>query len=161
MDGDKEKVISDEMKRLMEIIEKDEHPPTDFRPNWLCGKCMNSYKSRNYALKYHKCKKRAAGSRRMKDPPHLRYMLTSRVKKSTGTRARGEKKAVCCQRKRERGEGKAVKCQRNIESDNGKATCCQRSVGRELSHLLDNDMVRKESLDDRQKECIQLYHSSK
>ena len=88
-------------------------------------------------------------------------MLTSRVKKSTGTRARGEKKAVCCQRKRERGEGKAVKCQRNIESDNGKATCCQRSVGRELSHLLDNDMVRKESLDGRQKECIQLHHSSK
>ena len=113
MDGDKK----EKMKTLTKLIEEAGDEPTDFRPNWLCGKCMNSYKSRNYALKYHKCKKRAAGSRRMKDPPHLRYMLTSRVKKSTGTRARGEKKAVCCQRKRERGEGKAVKCQRNIESD--------------------------------------------
>ena len=155
MEGDKEK--EDKMKILMEIIEKDEHPPTDFRPNWLCGKCMNSYKSRNYALKHHRCKRKPVNRRRVKDPPHLQYMLTSRVKKSTGIRKREERKAVCSQRNRERGEGKAAKCQRNIESDNGKAACCQRSIGQELSHLLDNDMIRKESLDDRQKECIQLY----
>ena len=143
MEGDKEK--EDKMKILMEIIEKDEHPPTDFRPNWLCGECMNSYKSRNYALKHHRCKRKPVNRRRVKDPPHLQYMLTSRVKKSTGIRKREERKAVCSQKNRERGEGKAAKCQRNIESDKDKATCCQRNIGQELSHLLDNDMVRKES----------------
>ena len=94
--------------------------------------------------KNHRCKKRAAGSRRMKDPPHLQYMLKCTVNAKS---RRGERKAVCCQRKRERGEGGAVKCQKTVESDKDKATCCQRNIGQELSHLLDNDMVRKESLD--------------
>jgi len=98
MDGVKEK--EEKRKKLMEIIEKDEHPPTDFRPNWLCGKCMNSYKSRNYALKHHKCKRKS----RQKDPPYLQYMLTSRVKKAADACQRGEMKAIKCKRNHERGE---------------------------------------------------------
>ena len=57
MDGDKEK--EEKMKTLTQLIEEAGDEPTDFRPNWLCGKCMNSYKSRNYALKYHKCKRKS------------------------------------------------------------------------------------------------------
>ena len=78
MDGDKE----EKMKTLMEIIEKNKHPPTDFRPNWLCGKCMDSY-----ALKYHKCKRR----NRQKDPPYMQYSLSCREKSQ-------RKAPICCQR---------------------------------------------------------------
>ena len=104
MDEKKEKIISDKRKKLMEIIEKDEHAPTDFRPNWLCGKCMNSYKSRSYALKYHKCKKKPLHLRRLKEPPHLKYMLTSRVKKAADACQRGEMKVIKCKINHERGE---------------------------------------------------------
>ena len=126
MDEKKEKIISDKRKKLMEIIEKDEHAPTDFRPNWLCGKCMNSYKSRNYALKYHKCKRKS----RQKDPPYLQYMLKCKVKSS------------------------------NVNSRRGESACCQRSVGRELATLIDCGTIEKETLNNRQKECINSYHSS-
>ena len=68
-DGNGEKVE----KSLQDLIEEagDPSPSVKQKPNWLCGKCMNSYSSRHYLLKNHRCKKRAAGSRRMKDPPHL------------------------------------------------------------------------------------------
>ena len=52
------------------------------------------------------------------------------------------------------GEKKAAQYQRS------KATCCQKSVGQELSDLLDNGTIRKESLNNRQKECVELYHLS-
>ena len=53
-----------------------------------------------------------------------------------------------------RGERKAANCQRN------KAACCQRNIGQEISNLHDNGTIRKESLNNRQKECVGLYHSS-
>ena len=67
---------------------------------------------------------------------------------------RGERKATNSQRNRERGEREAAKYQRS------KATCCQRNIGQELSNLLDNGTIRKESLNNRQKECVELYHLS-
>ena len=144
----------DKMKRLNQMIEEagDEPPPT-FKIKWLCGECMNSYSSRSYALKHHRCKKKSVHLRRLKEPPHLKYMLKCRCK-TTDACQRGEKKAVNSQRNRERGERKAAKCQRS------KATCCQRNLGQELSDLLDNGMIRKESLNNRQKECVGLYHLS-
>ena len=83
MDGDKK----EKMKTLTKLIEEAEDEPTDFRPNWLCGKCMNSYKSRSYALKYHKCKRR----KRQKDPPHMQYSLSCKDKSQ-------RKEPTCCQR---------------------------------------------------------------
>ena len=152
MDGDKEKVISDEMKTLTQLIdEAGDEPPVKHKINWLCGKCMNSYKSRNYALKHHRCKKKPVHLRRLKEPPHLKYMLKCRCKPADACQ-RGERKATNSQRNRERGERKATKCQRS------KATCCQRNLGQEFSNLLDNDTIRKESLNNRQKDYIQLYH---
>ena len=49
MNGDKEKVISDEMKTLTQLIdEAGDEPPVKHKINWLCGKCMNSYSSQSY-----------------------------------------------------------------------------------------------------------------
>ena len=152
MDGVKEK--EEKMKTLTKLIEEaGDEPPVKHKINWLCGKCMNSYSSRNYALKHHKCKKKPVHLRRLKEPPHLKYMLKCRCKPADACQ-RGERKATNYQRNRERGERKATKCQRS------KATCCQRNLGQELSDLHDNGTIRKESLDKRQKDCIQLYHLS-
>ena len=93
------------MKTLTKLIEEAGYEPTDFRPNWLCGKCMNSYKSRSYALKHHKCKKKPLHLRRLKEPPHLKYMLKCRCKTADACQ-RGERKATNSQRNRERGERK-------------------------------------------------------
>ncbi len=41
-----------------------------------------------------------------------------------------------------------------------KAECCQINTGREPSHLLGNGKIRKDTLNERQKECVQTYHSS-
>ena len=83
MDGDEDK----KMKNLTQLIEDGGDESTDFRPNWLCGKCMNSYKSRSYALKYHKCKRR----KRQKDPPYMQYSLRCKDKSQ-------RKEPTCCQR---------------------------------------------------------------
>ena len=59
MDGDQvnEKDISDEIKTLTQLIEEaGDEPPVKHKINWLCGECMNSYSSRSYALKHHRCK---------------------------------------------------------------------------------------------------------
>ena len=151
MDGDKEKVISDEMKILTQLIEEaGDEPPVKHKINWLCGKGMNSYSNRSYALKHHRCKKKPVHLRQLKEPPHLKYMLKCRCKPADACQG-GERKAANYQRNRERGERKAAKCQRS------KATCCQRNLGQELSDLPDNG---KESLNSRQKECVGLYHLS-
>ena len=65
MDGDQtsEKVISNKMKELSDFIENiDDEPPVKHKINWLCGKC----------------KKKSFHRRRVKEPPHLKYMLKCR-----------------------------------------------------------------------------------
>ena len=123
MDGDSAK--EEEKRSLMEFIAEDTHPPVQQKPYWLCGKCMNSYSSRHYLLKKHRCT--ADGRQRPKeDPPQQPY-----VWESAGTVV-----------------------------DRNKAECCQINIGRELSHLLGSGKIRKETLNKRQKECLQTYHSS-
>ena len=56
--------ISDGIKSLMEFIDEDANPPVKQKPYWLYGKCMNSYSSRYYVLKKHRCTKTADGRRR-------------------------------------------------------------------------------------------------
>jgi len=154
MDGDKEKVISDEMKILTQLIEEaGDEPPVKHKINWLCGKCMNSYSNRSYALKHHRCKKKPVHLRQLKEPPHLKYMLKCRCKPADACQ-RGEMKAIKCKINHERGERKAAQCQKS------KATCCQRSIGRELANLIDHGSIENKTLNNRQKECIKSYHLS-
>ena len=128
MDGlNEKKENSAGIQSLMEFIDEDANPPVQQKPYWLCFKCMNSYSSRHYLLKKHRCTKTADGRRRPKeDPPQQPY-----VWESAGT-----------------------------EVDRKKAEYCQINIGRELSHLLGNGKIRKETLNERQKECVQTYHSS-
>ena len=122
--------ISDGIKSLMEFIDEDANPPVQQKPYWLCGKCMNSYSSRHYLLKKHRCTKTADGCRlrRTEDPPQQPYALKSRCE--------------------------------SAEVHRKKAECCQIYIRRELSHLLGNENIRKETLNERQKECVQTYHLS-
>ena len=44
MDGNKEKIVSDKMKILTQLIEEaGDEPPVKHEINWLCGKWMNKY----------------------------------------------------------------------------------------------------------------------
>ena len=46
-------------------------------------------------------------------------------------------------------------------AEKGKKTvCCQVNIGRKLSDLLASGKIRKGMLNERQKECVQTYHSS-
>ena len=133
MDGDKDSSVMNEKEEkkqsLMEFINEDANPPVRQKPYWLCGKCMNSYSSRHYLLKKHRCTKTADGRRRQKeDPPQQPYALKSRCE--------------------------SAKIHRK------KAVCCQINLGRKLSHLLGKGKIRKETLNERQKECVHTYHSS-
>ena len=126
MDGLNEK--KENIQSLMEFIDEDANPPVQQKSYWLCMQCMNSYSSRHYLLKKHRCTKTADGRRRRKeDPPQQPYALKSRCE----------------------------------SAENGKKTvCCQRTLGQELSNLLGSGKLRKETLNERQKECVQTYLSS-
>ena len=127
MDGlNEKKENSAGIQSLMEFIDEDANPPVRQKPYWLCGKCMNSYSSRHYLLKKHRCTKSADGRRRPKEgPPQQPYAWKSRC-----------------------------------DTDRKEAQCFQVIIGRELSHLLDNEKIRKEALTKSQKECVQAFHSS-
>ena len=127
MDGlNEKKENSAGIQSLMEFIDEDANPPVRQKPYWLCGKCMNSYSSRHYLLKKHRCTKSADGRRRPKEgPPQQPYAWKSRC-----------------------------------DMDRKEAQCFQVIIGRELSHLLDNEKIRKEALTKSQKECVQAFHSS-
>ena len=55
---------NDGMKSLMEFIDEDANPPVQEKSYWFCMKCMNSYSSRNYLLKKHRCTKTIDGRQR-------------------------------------------------------------------------------------------------
>ena len=128
MDGlNEKKENSAGIQSLMEFIDEDANPPVQQKPYWLCMQCMNSYSSRHYLLKKHRCTKSADGRRRRRNegPPQQPYAWKSRC-----------------------------------DTDRKEAQCFQVIIGRELSHLLDNEKIRKEALTKTQKECVQAYHSS-
>ena len=146
MDGlNEKKENSAGIQSLMEFIDEDANPPVQQKPYWLCMQCMNSYSSRHYLLKKHRCTKSADGRRqRRKDgPPQQPYALKSRCDTD-------RKKAECCQVNTLMWNGKSWETR---SSD----IHYKLNLGRDLSNLLERGAIKDDALNSCQIECIQMY----